>query len=756
MCGVDVKHIVTIINFNCEPIIYDLKDFKKEKITFGRLNDNDIVLDSNLVSGHHGYFLVKEDKCIIYDDDSTNKIFINQTEIKNKELIEGEIIRIDNPDEPLNKGVLMFYSNVDNEKEDWKVYNLKKNKKTNIGKSKYNDIVLEHLMISDKAFEIYYNERLAFFGEISDHEKVYLNDKLVKTGDKIKEKDVIILGSTRLIFTNGLILYQTLTSGMSIVVSNITKVVENNKKEKTIVNDVSLDIKAGSLNAIIGGSGAGKSSLMNCISGQTSVTSGNVKINNVDLFENFSSLKKIIGYVPQQDIVYNDLTLYDLLYYSAELRLPSDINEKDKLKRINEVLNLVELDGKENTMVGMLSGGERKRASIAIELLSDPLLFFLDEPTSGLDPDTEKKLMITLKNLAQMGKTIVLVTHTPLNLHLCDKIIFMGYGGNLCFYGDEKTMLEDFKVESIVEVYGVINSNIEKYKIKEKLKEEFNDEENYVDEQNQNQNFKKHFKVLTKRYFKLIMNNKTRLMMLFLQIPAIVFLLSLVFNSDTFDNYDQAQAILFSLVCASLWLGLLNSIQEICKERTILKREYNSGLNLLAYFASKVVVLGTISLIQSILLISLFSIFCDLPDSFIFTNSTYLDMVLMSFLISFAITFTGLIVSIVSKTTEVAMTITPLILIPQLLFSGMLFKLEEFSETISVFVISKWGIEGYGIITNLNSLPIEGMDLYVRDEEVKYIFTIDAFNEKVKALLWITLVCAFIGYRLLKKSLKNK
>lgn len=132
----------------------------------------------------------------------------------------------------------------------------------------------------------------------------------------------------------------------------------------------------------------------------------------------------MIGYVPQEDIVFDDLTLIDMLRYAANLRMPDDATYIEKENRINAVLGIVELSDKKDVMIRSLSGGQRKRASIAIELIADPKLFFLDEPTSGLDPGTERIIMKTLRKMANSGKTIILVTHNTLNLHLCDKVVF--------------------------------------------------------------------------------------------------------------------------------------------------------------------------------------------------------------------------------------------------------------------------------------------------------------------------------------------
>ena len=161
----------------------------------------------------------------------------------------------------------------------------------------------------------------------------------------------------------------------------------------------------------------------------------------------------------ETDIVYDNLTLHDMLLYAAKLRLPRDTSPSEYKEAIQRAIALVELEEKEYSFIRALSGGQKKRASIAVELLSDPNLLFLDEPASGLDPGTERSLMNSLRKMADAGKTVILVTHSTLQLKMCDKIAFMGKGGNLCYFGSEKDALEFFGTDSVVDVYNMITDH---------------------------------------------------------------------------------------------------------------------------------------------------------------------------------------------------------------------------------------------------------------------------------------------------------
>lgn len=264
---------------------------------------------------------------------------------------------------------------------------------------------------------------------------------------------------------------QARRGGVELRVENLSKIVPckkgtgiNGGDKKYILQNVSLTIYPGELVAILGGSGAGKTTLMNAINGFEPATSGSVYFNGTDLYKNYQAYKAQIGYVPQQDIVYDNLTMFDMLAYVAKLRLPKDVTKSEIEQRVMEVLHAMALEKQKDTLIKKLSGGQRKRASIAVELISDPALFFLDEPTSGLDPEAETNLMKQLQMLsAQRGKTILVITHTLQNIHLFDKVIFMAPGGSLCFYGSPDEAKTFFEVDNLSDAYEKISADVNMY-----------------------------------------------------------------------------------------------------------------------------------------------------------------------------------------------------------------------------------------------------------------------------------------------------
>jgi len=221
----------------------------------------------------------------------------------------------------------------------------------------------------------------------------------------------------------------------------------------TILRDISLTLPPGSFTAIIGPSGAGKSTLLSALSGARPAQQGQVLLNGADLYREFAALKASVGYVPQDDLVHRELTVAQSLDYTARLRLPPDTTPEERARRVAQVLATLELTERADAPIHRLSGGQRKRVSIASELLTEPTLLFLDEPTSGLDPGLEEALMLLLRELSYKGKSVVLVTHTLDNIHLCDAVVLL-VDGRLAFHGPAAEARKRFGIEHMVNLYA--------------------------------------------------------------------------------------------------------------------------------------------------------------------------------------------------------------------------------------------------------------------------------------------------------------
>lgn len=713
VAGVPSDLYVTIFDGNNQPQNYWLNDFHKICVTFGRSTTNDIVLTSPLASREHGCFIFKngrwamEDKGAYTREPSRNGLIYNNIFIRSKDLCDGDFIRIDDRLESTASGVLFVFSAKESGNR-WVSLPLEGKQAIKIGRVPGCDILLPHISVSRLHAWIVMENGYYYIIDNSSTNGVIVNNRRIYGKTLLHEKDVIFITNSKLIFSGNSISYCTYQSGISVDTANVVITRGRGRRAAVTGNDVSLNIKPGELVAIIGGSGAGKSTILNCMCGYLPPTGGNVYINGVNLYQNFDFLKKLIGYVPQSDIVYDNLTLYDMLSYTAKLRLPKDATPAEREAAIDRAIALVELTDKKKSYIKALSGGQRKRASIAVELLSDPKLLFLDEPASGLDPGTERNLMKSLREMANSGKTVILVTHSTLQLQLCDKIVFMGRGGNLCFFGSYNEALRFFGVSDVVDVYNMINDNAPGWRARyDQTVTKTGPARVTSGNITSSGGGKKspQFPVLCARYIKLVMNDRQRLLLLLFQAPILALLISLVADGKQFDQYEMTKSLLFALSCSAFWVGMLNAIQEICKERTITKREYMTGLSLNAYVMSKIMVLGILCWIQSILIIVVFALLVGLPDKGLWGNS-FIELFVTTFLTAVASTAMGLFVSSLFTNADRAMTVAPILLMPQILFSGLIFKLDGATEFISWLAVCRWSMEGYGTTANLNSLEM--------------------------------------------------
>ena len=697
---------VTVFDAVKAPYTVQLSQNGKTAMTFGRSEENDIILGSHLVSRHHGRICLQGGKWFIEDLGSTNGLIYNDANIRRKELGDGDFIRIDDGVETVTTGVLFVFSSAQSTSK-WYRLDIKGMQSVTIGRDNRCHITLPHISVSKYHAIITLENGRYYLSDNGSANGVFINGNRMRQKTQLHEKDVITITNSKLIFTSVAISYCYYKSGISVDASNV--VIKRGKGNKSFItcNHVNLNIKPGELVAIIGGSGAGKSTVLNAMCGYLKPAEGNVYINGIDLYANFDSLKKLVGYVPQSDIVYDNLTLHDMLLYTAKLRLPKDTTLAEREAAITRAIDMVELPEKRDSLIKSLSGGQRKRASIAVELLSDPNLLFLDEPASGLDPGTERNLMQSLRGMADGGKTVILVTHSTLQLKMCDKIVFMGKGGNLCFFGSYDEALAFFGVSDIVDVYNMITERAKQWSAKfEKTRVASGKvrQTSAVSGKSKESRFKQ-LRVLSARYLKLVANDRQRLLLLLVQAPLLAVLISFVADGKQFEQYEMTKSLLFALSCSAFWVGMLNAIQEICKERTIMKREYMTGLSLSAYVSSKIIVLGILCLIQSAMITGVFSMMVGLPKEGIITHP-FLELLITTFITAVASTAMGLFVSSLFTNADRAMTVAPILLMPQILFSGLIFKLSGATEIISWIAVCRWSMEGYGTTANLNDLPL--------------------------------------------------
>lgn len=703
---------------------YDLTKFQDGSYTFGRSENNSIRLNSGIVSGNHGDIYLQQGRFYVRDNHSSNGSYIAYgtqfIQMTPEQYYGGDgrdmIIRLGTNHSMDGIDPVLFLYNGRQKDGRWKTYSLHDGDNS-IGRAADCDIRIKNVAVSRYHAGIRKVQNQYYVFDNGSTNGVFVNGSRIVKPYCLSNKDIFTILNTTFIYDGDVLYYKVNPEGIALEIHDLNKDVPAKGGKKTILDKVSLSIQPNEFVAIIGGSGAGKTTLMTAMSGFDSKVTGQVYCNGTNLRENFQTLKNIIGFVPQQDIIYENITLKKMLYYTAKMKMPQDTSNAEIDERIEEVLGMVELSEHKDTYIRRLSGGQKKRASIAVELLANPGLFFLDEPTSGLDPGTEEHLMRTLSKLSkEQEKTIVMVTHTINNLDLCDKVIIMGYGGRLCYCGSPAGIKDFFRTDDLVKVYDIITADPKGWETKFRMSG-INPVNAHASQEGgepikpRKVNGFAQLGILTRRYTTLIMNDMQRLALIFGQPLIIGLLLTLVAGTGIYEKFTETQSILFTLMSGGIWMGLLNTIQEVNKERVILKREYMGNLKLPIYMLSKYIVQGVISLIQAVILVVTFVLVKGTPSckGVIISNAT-VEMIVLIFLTIYASAGMGLLLSSITKSADRAMAIAPFVLIIQLIFSGILFELTGATDKISYVTFSRWAMESIGSTCNLNELESPGQE----------------------------------------------
>ncbi len=717
-------------------------DLKGDRHVLGRDPQQcDLVVppDWSIISSCHAVLKRMGSEYEIFDGDghnkpSTNGLFTNNTRITTIDgwtLTNSSLLKIGQ--DPRNQIQLTYHNPLApvTSKLVGPQSLLLQNRELRIGRDPDCDFFLDAPIVS-RTHAVIHFERNAHFLRDTSVNGVFANGQRVQGAIVLREGMTLNIGPFLLVIQNNSL--RLLDSGTQIRLDayDLVRIVKDQKKrELRILNDVTLAIEPGQFVALVGGSGAGKSTLMKTLLGLDPTTSGRVLINGNDLRTNFNLYRTQIGYVPQDDIIHGDLTVLEALTYAAKLRLPPDTNIPEV---VGKTLTEIEMNGRENLLIHKLSGGQRKRVSIGVELLADPKLFFLDEPTSGLDPGLDKKMMQLLKKLSQQGRTIVLVTHATANVDLCDRVTFMARGGRLCFFGPPQEAKRFFEIttDDFADIYNLLEDE-QQIDYWSARYHRSTDCDQYVRahlSSNQSINtgsapptqvkpsILQQATLLTQRYWQLVMRDRVNLILALLTAPIGISLIIIsVKNGNALippEKPDVALAalaakILFVFTCASLWVGLSGSLQEIVRESAVYVRERLVNLSLPAYFGSKVAVLATLAIGQTLLidLIVLIAFKSPSPQ----TMPWVLGLSITSFLTLLASYSLGLMVSSAVKSVAQANSALPLMLIPQIIFSGVLFINEGVAKVISWLMLSRWSIGAYGALVNINALIPEATKL---------------------------------------------
>lgn len=491
---------------------------------------------------------------------------------------------------------------------------------------------------------------------------------------------------------------------------------------RALLQHVSLDLAPATMTAVAGPSGAGKTTLMRLLSGLLAAAAGSVSYNGADLAGCRQAYAALMGYVPQEDIVHADLTVTEALGYQARLRLGPDSPEAVRAARVERVLSLLGLTGQAGQLVKTLSGGQRKRVSIACELLNEPQILFLDEPTSGLDPGLDKRMMLLLRLLADQGRTVVLTTRAIAHVDVCDMLVLVGPGGHVIYAGPPQQALDWFGVQTLGDIFSVVDSPEAAQQAAARLHAAGAAPEPRppahpaapvaapgsglggarppVGSAAWRHAVAAQGRIFASRYIRLTGRDRAALAFSLLQGIAVALLTALAVPKP-FSWLLNGNAPMFVFGCAAVWFGMISAVRELVKERAIWRREFLAGGSLPAYLGSKVAVLGALAAFQALTLTVAAGLTLGLPASSPLASPfvTIFGTLWLAILSGMAL---GLLVSAASATADRAMSLVPYLLITQLVLCGVLFRLGAMTFT-SWFMPARWAVSALGGIAGLSA-----------------------------------------------------
>ncbi len=719
-------------------------------ITIGRAPDNALCLGDDLtVSRHHAQIALSNQGYLVTDVGSSDGTYVNETRLQSfvpQRLQDGDQIQVGTlfqlafkaltaetalnsseladsfPPQPLPavaKTTLLPLDEWVTEEvpQTSQRLELRGRDRLTIGRDPANDMVINHPAASRFHAQIELKQGNYVLSDLNSTNGTFVNGNLIFSGHTLTVGDAIRIGPTQLVFNVDETLLQTNEEGnLRVDALHLKKVVG---KGINLLNDISLSIQPREFVAIAGVSGGGKSTLLDALSGFRPATSGMVYVNNIDLYRNFSAYRTEIGYVPQRDIVHMELTVNDALQFAAKLRMPADTTPAERQQRVQEVLADLNLTSRRDVPIKSLSGGQLKRVSIGVELLTKPSLFFLDEATSGLDPGTETELMQLLRELADQGRTILLITHATENVMLCDQVVFMARGGNLAFFGPPQDALDYFGVQRFNEIYRKVENELTPEEWQNRYRQSTYCQK-YVVSRQQSLNLThertaqtrtrqatpgaqvkraswwKQFWVLSERNLAILARDRISLLLMLAVAPLLGLLDFSAWPKTLFDLKEGDSALtvsmLFTAILIAVMVGSLATMREIVKEMDIYKREHMIGLQIAPYVFSKVWVALLLAIYQGAIFVLFKSLAVDLPRTPAFLGGMFITLTLATV----GGMMMGLLGSAISPNQSVAPMIVLVLIIPQILFGGGVLPVETFGpagQTLNRLALTKWPFE---------------------------------------------------------------
>jgi ABC-type multidrug transport system ATPase subunit len=707
-----------------------------ERITIGRAEDNDIIIPSRIVSRHHGYLekMPYGGYQFVPLAEAANPVQFEGRPLMEPHLLRHQdLLRIGGLDP--GSMVSMIYRSPAEAREAVEARTLEFGDRDvmTIGRDASNDLVLDNPTVSRFHAQIERVGQRYRVRDLRSSNGTFVNGQPIEGEVWLKPGDAVRIGRVRFDMGEDRLAAIDETGGMKVEAVGLNKWV---RKDLNILKNISLVFQPREFVVVVGQSGGGKTTLVDAIAGYRPATHGSVEVNDLDVYRNFDAIRNDIGYVPQKDIIHMELSVFEALDYSAQLRMPPDTTKEERHQRIYEVMEDLDIAHRKDIPIHRLSGGQQKRVSIGVELLTKPGLFFLDEPTSGLDPGTETALMQLMRRLADQGRTIALITHATKNVMLADKVVFLARGGYLAWFGPPDEALayfDQFRSErdrrtremEFDEIYAILEDQgkgtaeewAERYmqhptyqqyvaqplEHRDLVQQPENPDISPQPKRKRQVSSARQFRILSARNIRILTRDRFALLLMLVAAPIVSLLdviLSLALGNNIFDRqFGAIQNVvitLFLLTVYGVMVGGLAQMREIVKEQDIYKRERLVNLRLFPYILSKIWVAALLALYQSLVYVLVHYLVFQMPGGWLEFGLIYITMSLATM----AGMMLGLFASAIAPNPNSAPLIVVLLVLPQIVMAGALVPLPE---PLTALTATRWAFQSFMAITGAGS-----------------------------------------------------
>ncbi|WP_406010680.1 FHA domain-containing protein [Streptomyces sp. NBC_00637] len=739
----------------------------------GRDPLSDIVIDDTRVSWHHAVLRPDGDHWTLADEQSTNGTYTEGRRVHEWGVGPGSVIRVGSPDDgpclvlsgrpppPAERPSAVSMPGVTGTFREPTSVRPIPSRTIRIGRAADNDLVVDDLVVSRRHAEL---RALPDGGheivDLGSHNGTYLNG-LPVTQAPLDAGDIVGIGHSDFCLVGGQLQEYVDTGEVSLDVQDLTVAVDRGRK--VLLDHVSFPVGEKCLLAVVGPSGAGKSTLLGALTGQRPAGHGTVVYDGRDLYRDYAELRQRIGLVPQDDILHAQLTVRSALVYAAELRFPQDTAKAERRERVEEVIRELGLEQRASQPVHSLSGGQRKRVSVALELLTKPSLLFLDEPTSGLDPGMDRSVMHMLRGLADDGRTVIVVTHSVLSLDVCDRLLVLAPGGRVAYYGPPEDALAFFGFAHWPEAFEAFERDQDRDWAGEYRDSPFRRQ--YVVNDSEQPRLPRSGPVvmlppprprsraaqlgtLVRRYAAALAADRTFLAIM-IALPFVMGAMARALSGGELDR-EHAMNVLLILCVGGVLTGAANAVRELVKERVIYQRERAVGLSRSAYLMSKVVVLGAVTVVQAVVLtlVALLGVDLNAPGGEGVLMPPLIEITVAVALLAFTAMMLGLLISAMVHKEEVTMPLLVLLAIVQVVFCGALLTLDGVPglEQLSWLVPARWALGAMAGTVGLARIVPGDITADPLFEHSAAVWLLD-----VGMLVVLSVACGFVVSRLLRR-----